>query len=108
MVAAFVHMDDSDKENGGLYVFPGSHKNGPLKDVSPNPDFHYMEPSLFPVEKGYTVNAKKGQVLIFSYLTVHASYPNTSSRTRRMLLIQVCRQKHKCILFKQVFLTVPF
>jgi phytanoyl-CoA hydroxylase len=95
MVAAFVHMDDSDRENGGLYVFPGSHKNGPLKDVSPDPDFHYMEPSLFPAEKGYTVNAKKGQVLIFSYLTVHASYPNTSSRTRRMLLIQMMAAEDK-------------
>ena len=34
MVAIFVHLDDSDVQNGGLAVFPGSHKRGPLKDMS--------------------------------------------------------------------------
>ena len=34
MIAIFVHLDDSDVENGGLAVFPGSHKMGPLKDMS--------------------------------------------------------------------------
>jgi phytanoyl-CoA hydroxylase len=34
MVAIFIHLDDSDVENGGLAVFPGSHKMGPLKDMS--------------------------------------------------------------------------
>jgi len=89
LVAAFVHVDDSDPENGGVYVYPGSHKNGPLEDVSDLPDFHYMEHSKFPIEKGVPVTAKKGQVLIFSYLTVHASYPNISNRSRRMLLYQL-------------------
>ena len=32
MVAAFIHLDDSDPSNGGLAVYPGSHKNGPLED----------------------------------------------------------------------------
>ena len=32
MVAAFVHLDDSDPNNGGLAVYPGSHKHGPLED----------------------------------------------------------------------------
>lgn len=89
MVAAFVHMDDSDKENGCLMVYPGSHKLGPLTDISDNPDFHYVDQTRFPVEKAYPVIAKKGQVVIFSYLTVHASFPNVSSRTRRMFLMQV-------------------
>ena len=34
MVAIFIHLDDTNVENGGLAVFPGSHKNGPLEDKS--------------------------------------------------------------------------
>jgi phytanoyl-CoA hydroxylase len=34
MVAIFIHLDDTDVENGGLAVFPGSHKTGPLQDKS--------------------------------------------------------------------------
>jgi len=34
MVAIFIHLDDTDVENGGLAVFPGSHKKGPLQDKS--------------------------------------------------------------------------
>ena len=28
MLAIFIHLDDTDPENGGLAVFPGSHKLG--------------------------------------------------------------------------------
>nr|CAD7602954.1 unnamed protein product [Timema genevievae] len=31
-VAVFIHMDDTTPENGGLAVYPGSHKLGPLED----------------------------------------------------------------------------
>jgi phytanoyl-CoA hydroxylase len=34
MVAIFVHLDDTNVENGGLAVFPGSHKLGPQEDKS--------------------------------------------------------------------------
>ena len=34
MVAIFIHLDDTNVENGGLAVFPGSHKLGPLADKS--------------------------------------------------------------------------
>ncbi|CAL8125177.1 unnamed protein product [Orchesella dallaii] len=88
-VAAFIHLDDSDKQNGGLCVFPGSHLLGPLQDKSDVHTHHYVDQKRFPIEKATPVNAKKGQVLIFSYLLVHASYPNVSTRQRRMLLIQM-------------------
>ena len=44
----------------------------------------------FPLSKATPLEARRGQVLIFSYLLVHGSYPNLSDRARRMLLIQVC------------------
>ncbi|XP_077300649.1 putative alpha-ketoglutarate-dependent hypophosphite dioxygenase [Arctopsyche grandis] len=34
MVAVFIHLDDTTPENGGLAVYPGSHKLGPQVDSS--------------------------------------------------------------------------
>lgn len=42
MVAVFIHLDDSDVENGGLAVFPGSHKLGPLENTSDVPTHFYV------------------------------------------------------------------
>jgi len=34
MTAIFIHLEDCGEENGGLVVFPGSHKLGPLQNHS--------------------------------------------------------------------------
>jgi len=34
MVAVFIHLDDSEPENGGLAIFPGSHLLGPQQNCS--------------------------------------------------------------------------
>lgn len=89
MVAVFIHLDDSDVENGGLAVFPGSHKLGPQKNASDISTHFYVSQKEFPLDSATPLIAKKGQVVIFSYLLVHGSYRNTSDRMRRMLLFQV-------------------
>jgi len=89
MVACFINLDDTEPANGGLAVFPGSHKLGPLENKSSTPLFYYVDQEKYPIEKATPVSAKKGQVIIFSYLTIHASFPNTSTRNRRMFLIQM-------------------
>lgn len=43
----------------------------------------------YPIEKATPVTAEPGDVVVFSYLTLHGSYRNLSSRPRGMLLIQV-------------------
>ena len=43
MVAIFVCFDASDKSNGGLAIYPGSHKLGPLEDHSNVPIYHYVD-----------------------------------------------------------------
>ncbi|KPI95283.1 Phytanoyl-CoA dioxygenase, peroxisomal [Papilio xuthus] len=90
MVAAFIHLDDSSPENGGLCVFPGSHRLGPLDDVGARETshFHYVDQSKFPIEKSTPVLARRGDVVVFSYLLVHGSPANLSARARRMLLVQ--------------------
>ncbi|KAJ9589693.1 hypothetical protein L9F63_017099, partial [Diploptera punctata] len=93
MVAAFVHMEDTTPENGGLAVYPGSHKLGPLKDFgaadSRGDPVHYADPNKYPLSGAKPVYAKKGDVVIFSYLLLHGSYNNESDRTRGMFLMQV-------------------
>ena len=89
MLAVFIHLDDTTPANGGLGVFPGSHQAGPQPDVSTSQGVHYLDQNQWPLSDATPVVARAGDVLIFSYLLVHGSYPNTSDHTRRMFLIQV-------------------
>ncbi|XP_046971364.1 phytanoyl-CoA dioxygenase, peroxisomal-like [Vanessa cardui] len=91
MVAAFVHLDDSNPENGGLFVYPGSHKLGPLEDFGPKEgsSFHYVDQKKYPIERATPVIAEAGDVVIFSYFLIHGSTPNNSTRPRRMFLAQL-------------------
>ncbi|XP_047470682.1 phytanoyl-CoA dioxygenase, peroxisomal-like isoform X1 [Penaeus chinensis] len=89
MIAVFVSLDDADPQNGGLCVYPGSHKLGPQEDCSSVPGWHYLSQEKFPIEKATPLTLKRGQVVIFSYLLIHGSYDNTSDRVRRMFLIQL-------------------
>ncbi|REE70482.1 ectoine hydroxylase-related dioxygenase (phytanoyl-CoA dioxygenase family) [Paenibacillus taihuensis] len=84
MLAASVHMDDADLENGCLHVIPGSHKQGPLQHVGR----HYLNAKEYPVSEGTPCIAEAGDVLFFNYLTIHGSPANKSERTRRNVLYQ--------------------
>jgi len=75
MMAASVHMDDADMENGCLCVVPGSHKLGPIHHVGK----HYLSHKEYPISDGTPCPAKAGDVLFFNYLTIH---------TRRNVLFQ--------------------
>jgi phytanoyl-CoA hydroxylase len=84
MLAASVHLDDADDENGCLRVIPGSHKQGPLPHVGK----FYLDAKEYPIESGTLCPAKAGDVLFFNYLTIHGSKPNRSERIRRNVLFQ--------------------
>ncbi|XP_075976586.1 phytanoyl-CoA dioxygenase, peroxisomal-like [Anticarsia gemmatalis] len=89
MVAVFLHLDAANPENGGLFVYPGSHKLGPQEDVGQREsNFHYVDQKKFPLEKATPVIAERGDIVIFSYLLVHGSSLNNSDRPRRMFLAQ--------------------
>lgn len=86
MLAASVHLDDADEDNGCLYVVPGSHKLGPLESAGDGS--HHLDPEDYPLTRGTPVPAQAGDVLFFNYLTIHGSGVNRSSRTRRNVLFQ--------------------
>jgi phytanoyl-CoA hydroxylase len=86
-IAAIIHLDDSTIDNGCLCAVPGSHTRGPIEHLKDNS--FYLSPDEWPLERADPVVANAGDVLLFSYFTVHGSYVNTSPRPRRILLIQM-------------------
>ena len=82
VLAASVHLDDTDEENGCLHVVPGSHRLGPLEAQGDSKSLDY------PLESGVAVPGAAGDVLFFNYLTIHGSGVNRSARTRRNVLFQ--------------------
>jgi phytanoyl-CoA hydroxylase len=87
MIAAVVHLDDAPVEKGCLRVVPGSHKLGPLR-----PDHerdHSLSPQRYPIESATPCVARAGDVLLFSYLTIHGSGVNVSNEARTTILVQM-------------------
>lgn len=65
MIAVFISLDAADPSNGGLCVYPGSHKLGPQEDVSPHVGYHYLNKEKFSIEKATPLTLERGQVWIF-------------------------------------------
>ncbi|MEK3890493.1 phytanoyl-CoA dioxygenase family protein [Bacillus sp. FSL K6-3431] len=84
VMAASVHLDNANEENGCLHVIPESHKNGPIPHIGS----YFLNNKEYPIESGIACPAEAGDVLFFNYLTVHGSKPNRSERTRRNVLFQ--------------------
>jgi hypothetical protein len=89
-MAAWIAIDNADRENGGMVVVPGSHR---MQVVCPE---QVREPSRFFTTEHIDVPAgmheqpvdmKAGDVLFFTGSVIHGSYPNTSrNRFRRALI----------------------
>ena len=87
MIAGIIFLTDADVESGGLRVYPGSHKLGRIADSSGRVPSKILE--QYPLENAVAVNARRGDVFFFSYLTLHGSTPNRSDRFRKTVLTQV-------------------
>lgn len=87
MIAAIVHFDDAPEEKGCLRVVPGSQTLGPLEH-DPTGSFH-LPVDEYPLESAVALPARAGDVLFFSYLTIHGSGVNVSDEARTTLLIQM-------------------
>ena len=68
-------------------VVPGSHKLGPLEH-DPEGSWH-LPLDLYPLESAVACPATAGDVLFFSYLTIHGSGINVSSEARTTVLVQM-------------------
>ena len=91
MMAAVIHLTDATEEMGRIRVVPGSHKQGVLDTyVSPSgkrPAL-YLDPEKYPVDSALPLTAKRGDVVCFTYLTIHGSSINSSDKVRKTVLVQ--------------------
>jgi len=86
-----IALTDQDKENGALYVYPGSHVE-PLLEAEPTPTFRERAAvgNKVQIPEHYEetlVCLKRGSIFILHGNTVHGSYPNISDRDRPLMLI---------------------
>ncbi len=87
MIAAIIHFDDAPIEKGCVRVVPGSYKDGPIEHDSEG-GWH-LPFEQYPIESAVPCAARAGDVLFFSYLTVHGSGVNSSDEARTTLLVQM-------------------
>ncbi len=87
MIAGIIFLSDADADSGGLCVYPGSHKLGRQDNSSGRVPSDLLD--QYPLEKAQPVDARRGDVFFFSYLTLHGSTPNRSDRYRKTVLAQL-------------------
>jgi phytanoyl-CoA hydroxylase len=87
MIAATVFLTDADEQAGGIRVYPGSHKLGRLDNSSGMQPSESLQP--YPLAQATPINARRGDVLFFSYFTLHGSLPNRSNNSRKTVLVQM-------------------
>jgi len=84
-VTMWVAIDKATRENGCMQVIPGSHKRG-LIEHHHLEDFQIKEDGIA-TENIVVAEMNPGDTLIFSVLTLHASDPNLSTKSRLSAII---------------------
>ena len=82
-------MDDSDLENGCMWLIPGSHKAGQTESERSPEDHRTQRPVVLDVDDSQAVAAqmKAGECLVFHCHMLHYSQGNLSAeRDRRLML----------------------
>jgi hypothetical protein len=97
--SAWIALVDIGPENGGLYVFAGSHKEGPLPVRTVNAEGKdkrqtvYEETIVPPRYKPADICVERGSVVLIHGYAVHGSHQNRSSGNRYVLLNTYIRAK---------------
>ncbi len=84
VAAAIFHFDDAPDEKGCVRVAPGSHLAG-AREHDPEGSYHLPD---FPLDELVPLEAEAGDVLFFTYFTVHSSGVNVSDEARTTWLVQ--------------------
>ena len=86
MIAAVFHFDDAPLEKGCLCVVPGSHKTDLPHIAEGN---HHLSKEEYPLSMATPLPAEAGDVVFFSYRTIHGSGVNVSNEARTTMLLQM-------------------
>ena len=84
-VDAIVHIDTANEENGCLQFLAGSHKLGPLQHIRGPESSPHLPTDQYRLEDAVSVPADAGDVVFFSYYTIHGSAPNRTGQWRRLV-----------------------
>ena len=79
---------------GCIRAYPGSHAIGRAPSTSgrvewDDPERYRAFIDGYPIEQATAYEASPGDVLFFTYFTVHGSGPNRSDQTRKTVLVQL-------------------
>jgi ectoine hydroxylase-related dioxygenase (phytanoyl-CoA dioxygenase family) len=80
-----IHLDDTDEQNGGLHVIPGSH----LYEVIPDGEIKEHRAK----QTSSVCNVKRGGIMLMKPLTLHASYKSTGTDHRRVIHIEFTNEE---------------
>ena len=90
-LTCWIALDDSSLANGGLLVIPGSHREG-TREHALHGVHAVIDAASLDTGAAVPLDAKAGDVLLFSSLLVHQTVGNTTTdRQRRAWVIQYCR-----------------
>lgn len=94
LTGAWIALDDADRQNGCLWVIPGSHRSGyiwPTRATKDESEFVRSDESYgFDTADGVAVEVERGDVVFFNGYLLHASRRNRSERFRRALVHHYC------------------
>ncbi len=88
MIAAVIHVNDATEASGCLRLYPASHKRGRLAGMRGEGSGSAPRQE-YTVEGATPIEAEAGDVLFFSYLTVHGSTANRADQPRKTVLVQM-------------------
>ncbi len=101
MLNCMIFIDDHSHINGGLWIFPGTHKKMYKHTSFLNINSlhkYFIHPKvldkIFLKYKPKSISAKKGSCLFFDSRLIHGSSHNISHKDRRVLLYDVSTTKH--------------
>ena len=100
MLSCMIFVDDHKHLNGGLWIFPGTHKkfykhkkfiniNSLQKNLIPSKTLDKLKKK----EKPISLNSKAGSCIFFHCNLIHGSSHNISSIDRRVILYQISSLK---------------
>lgn len=89
MIAAIIYVSEATDEMGCVRVYPGSHRELGRTDGMMGRGDNEEITDRYPIEKATVLEAEPGDVLFFSYFTLHGSMPNRSNKTRKSVLVQM-------------------
>ena len=88
MIAAVIHLSESDEEMGCMRIVPGSHRLGKIEKTDGH-SFVKGVHARYQLEDAEPIIVGPGDVVFFHCCSLHGSLQNVSKRPRKTVLVQL-------------------